>query len=228
VTFSGATEAPVSFAVSSSPAGDILDEGLGSALPVAEAGAQPIYTYNFTSMKATATPGTIYWHASFSNATLTPCIGLSARVLQTNTRTLNVLPAPPSAPQPEASPPVEPPDLQASVASSGGFHAGHPVVAFRVRCSTTCAGSTYLQALAVRPHTTPQRVSKLDFGPVSLAIPSASGGSELFTHRYRGRSLRVLDRLLRAGGVLEIRLTARVAAVSGAVAVAHSTARLRS
>jgi hypothetical protein len=235
VTFSGHSEAPTNFVVASSTPGNVLDEGLGSLLAGPEPGAQPIYTYSFTSTKATAAPGTIYWHASFSNATLTPCVGLSASVLQTTTRALNVLPAPPSAPPPEPSapprepsPPVAAPHLQARIASAGGFHTKHPIVALRVRCSMTCSGNAYVQAFVVRPDATTRRLSRLDFGPVSVAIPSAGGGSELLTHRYRGRGLRVLDRILRGGAVIEIKLTARVTAASGETAMAHSTTWLRS
>ncbi len=229
VTVMGGTEAPVSFALSSSPGldlGGLLDEGPGSASPQAEPGLQPIYTYSFSSTKATATPGTVYWRASFSNATLTPCVGLPASVLQTSIRRLIVLPAPAPAPQPETPSPIPPVQLGVSIESGGGPPHGHRVVTYRVRCTASCQGDTYFQAVAVGRHARHRRVAGLDFGPVPVSMPGATGGSELFVHRFRGRSLRVLDRLLHAGGALEIRVTAKVVSASGDDAVVHGSARL--
>jgi len=61
VTFSGNSGVPVMFAVASSPAllsSPDIDSGVGSLQPGTS-------SYAFTSTKATAIPGTIYWDASF-------------------------------------------------------------------------------------------------------------------------------------------------------------------
>jgi hypothetical protein len=89
VTFSGNSVAPVTFGVASSPAllsSPDIDSGLGSA--------QPEGLYTFISTKVTATPVTVYWDASFSNATLPACEGMTASTYTTAVRTLAVLPAP--------------------------------------------------------------------------------------------------------------------------------------
>lgn len=72
VTFSGESgaEAPLTFSVASSPAllaSPDIDSGPGSLQPGTS-------TYTFTSTKATATPRTIYWDASFTR-TLIDCEG---------------------------------------------------------------------------------------------------------------------------------------------------------
>jgi hypothetical protein len=92
VSFSGNSGAPVTFAVASSLASlysPDIDSGVGSVQP----GASPS-TYAFTSTKASATPRTVYWDASFSDAGLAECAGLSPTIYTTQARTLTVLPAP--------------------------------------------------------------------------------------------------------------------------------------
>jgi hypothetical protein len=103
VTFSGASRSPVTFAVASSPAllsSPDIDSGSGPAQPAGPSGGPP--TYAFTSIKATATPRTVYWAASFSSAGIPECAGLSATTYTTRARTLTVLPPPqPSSTQEE-------------------------------------------------------------------------------------------------------------------------------
>jgi hypothetical protein len=93
VTFSGNSAASVTFAVASSPAllsSPDLDSGQGSVQPGAS-------SYTLTSTKATATPGVlIYWDASFSNATLNGCKGLTPTTYTTSVRTLTVVSPPPT------------------------------------------------------------------------------------------------------------------------------------
>ena len=97
VSFSGSSGAPVTFAVASSPAllpiPDI-DSGAGSAQAGPESSMS--HGYTFSSSKATAAPGTIYWDASFSNAGLTGCEGLTPATYTTAVRTLTVLAPPPT------------------------------------------------------------------------------------------------------------------------------------
>lgn len=75
VTFTGNSEVPLRFAVASSPAllsSPDIDSGPGSARPFLS--REPLVdTYTFTSTRAAITPGTIYWDASFSNATIAEC-----------------------------------------------------------------------------------------------------------------------------------------------------------
>ncbi|HEY5286437.1 MAG TPA: hypothetical protein VIJ50_04970 [Solirubrobacteraceae bacterium] len=89
VMFSGSSGALVTFAVASSAAslstGPDVDEGSGSA--------QEKEIYAFTSTKATAAPGTVYWSASFSDATLSGCEGQTPTTYTTAVRTLTVLPS---------------------------------------------------------------------------------------------------------------------------------------
>lgn len=93
VTFSGNSGAPVTFAVASSPgllpSPDIDSGGLGSV----RLGTSPS-TYTLISAKASATPRTVYWDASFSNATLEGCAGLTPTTYTTHARALMVLPSP--------------------------------------------------------------------------------------------------------------------------------------
>jgi hypothetical protein len=89
VTFSGqsSAEAPLTFSVASSPAllaSPDIDSGPGSL----QSGA----TYTFTSTKATATPRTIYWDASFTR-TLVDCEGPPVS-FTTTVNTLTVQPSP--------------------------------------------------------------------------------------------------------------------------------------
>jgi hypothetical protein len=88
VTFSGSSEVPLTFAVASSSAllsNPDIDSGPGSV---------QASTYTFTSTKAAATPRIVYWEASFSDASLAACQGLSPTVYTTHERTLTVLPSP--------------------------------------------------------------------------------------------------------------------------------------
>jgi hypothetical protein len=84
VTFSGKTEQALTFSVASSEAllsSPDIDSGMGS---------QSGPFYKFTSTKATATPRTIYWTASF---TLTPDECERPYTFTTSVRTLVVLPS---------------------------------------------------------------------------------------------------------------------------------------
>jgi hypothetical protein len=96
VTFSGSSEAPVTFAIASSAAllsSPDIDSGFETTqAELFSSGPPPSYTYTFTSTKATATPATDYWDASFSDATLAECAGQSPTIYTTPVRTLTVLP----------------------------------------------------------------------------------------------------------------------------------------
>jgi hypothetical protein len=234
VTFSTRSQAPVTFAVASSAAAlssPDIDGGPGLAQPNPEAGSQPIYTYTFTSTKASATQGTVYWQASFSNATLTACVGLEPNIRRSAVRPLTVLPAPTRAPEIGAGPgrgaEAVPAPVKAGIVQFRGFHGAQPTVKYLIRCSASCSGDTYYEALVLHHHGKARRVAKLDFGPAAVSISAETGGSQVFAHRYSGASLRLLDSLIRAGGVVEIRISVKVTDTSANVVRAQSTARLR-
>lgn len=88
VTFSGNSGAPVMFAIASSSAllsSPDIDRGLGGLQPGTS-------SYTFASTKATVTPGIlIHWDASFSNATLTACEGMTPKTYTTAVRTFTVV-----------------------------------------------------------------------------------------------------------------------------------------
>jgi hypothetical protein len=90
VAFSGSSIVPVSFAVASSPtllSTPDIDSGPG----VQQAPSSDEATYTFTSGKAAATAGTVYWAASLSNAGLPDCSGLEPTTYMTKARSLTVL-----------------------------------------------------------------------------------------------------------------------------------------
>jgi len=99
VTFSGSSTPPVTFAVASSTAllsSPDIDSGSGTLQPGTS-------TYTFTSTKATATPGTVYWDASFSDATIAECAGESPTTFTTKARTFTVVSPSPPATETEAA-----------------------------------------------------------------------------------------------------------------------------
>jgi hypothetical protein len=231
VTFSGNASTPVTFAVASSPAllsNPDIDGGPGSAVPISS-GPSPTYTYMFTSTKATATPGTVYWDASFSSANLVECAGQPPNIYTTPARALTVLPAPVSPPPtpPTPPPPAEPPPLQVGIGVTGSFHLAHPAVTYRISCTASCSGETYYQALVVRRHRKAVLAPKLDLGREPVSVTTAAGGDEQFTYVYSGSLLRMLRTIARTGGVLELRIAVKVTGASGDVAQAQHTAQLR-
>lgn len=108
VTFSGLSSVPVTFSVASSPtllSAPDIDSGSG----VQQTSSTGESTYTFTSTKATATPGTVYWTASFSDAGLAGCIGQPATTNMTTVRTLTVVAVPTAPAAPQAPPAPTPP-----------------------------------------------------------------------------------------------------------------------
>jgi hypothetical protein len=92
VTFSGNSGAPVTFVVASSAA-LLFSPDLGSGPGTLQPGTS---SDTFTATTATATPGIlIYWDASFSDATLNGCEGLTPKTYTTHVCTFTVA-SPPS------------------------------------------------------------------------------------------------------------------------------------
>ena len=221
VAFSSISGQPVTFAVASSPtllSSPDIDGGLGAA--------QPESAYTFTSTKAGATPGIVYWDASFSDAGIAACAGLTPTTYTTQVRTLTVLPAPP-APTPAPAPPAAPQPVRVIISTPGVISLAHSAIAYAIHCTASCSGETSYEIFAVRRHAKPVRVPKLDFDPRTVSIAAASGGVESFAPHYSTRALHLLKSLLAAGGVVELRVTVDVKDTAGNLAQAHRTIRLR-
>ncbi len=229
ITFSGNSGSPLTIEVASSRAllatiPDI-DSGLASALPEPYSVGPPlINAYTFTSAKATATPGTIYWDASFSTASITACQGLPASTEITTVRALTVLPLP--APIAAPAPPATPSPARLSLSAPSAFHLAHPTIEYRISCTASCTGDTYYHAVIVRRHGKPVRVSKLDLSPKPISIKPAAGGSEQIHYTYSGSALRRLKSLIHNRDIVEVQISAKVTDAAGNVAQAQRTARL--
>jgi hypothetical protein len=224
VAFSAPSELPLTFAVASSPAllaNPNIDQGLGQL-------SQPEDLQIFTSLKAAATAGTVYWQVSFEAAEVPECAGVASGLISIPPRTLVIEPAP--APVPQAPPPAQPPtplaaDFSAAISpSSVDMH--HPTVAFRVHCTASCVGTVTYVAIATRSHRKIQAPT-LSFGLHRVSIPGSTGGMESFSHRYTGVALRELEGLLKDHDALTFRISASLTDASGDTAVAHATAVLR-
>jgi hypothetical protein len=246
VTFSGESSAPLTFSIASSP--ELLsspDVDTGPGTPGTEpvsSGQSPFYTYTFTSTKAAATPRTVYWQASFSDATFPECQKGSPSTFTTKPQTLTVVPAPTPAPtpapQPEPPPPAPAapvgapvaghPRLKVRVSATASFDRAHPTISYRVQCSASCKGRTTAEIFVLRRHAKPQRVAELGFGPSLLSMASANGGYQQFAHRYSDGALRTLERLFRTGGTVELQIHVNATGAAGEPAQAPSTTiRLR-
>ena len=222
LTFSAASESPLTFAVASSAAAlssPDIDSGIGLVQPESPSAGPP--TYTFTSTKATTTPRTIYWDVSFSDADIPACAGLTPQIHTTPADTLTVLPPPPAV---VTSTPVPAP-VRVSILIPVSFNVAHPTVTYRVHCTASCTGDTYYRVV-VRRHGKTIRDTTLDYDSADVFVTAASGGDEQFTRPYRGRQLHKLRALLHAGGVVEIEIYANVTGASGAPAQAHVAARL--
>lgn len=215
VTFSGSSASPLSFAIASSPAllsTPDIDSGPGTAGP-------PQQTYTFTSTKATATPRTIYWHASFSDPSIPECAS-EPSIIITEARTLTVLsvaPPPPSLSQ-EISPPSKTnttSTLQVSIGKptiNGIPHAAG--IAYEIHCDHACAGQTSYEVFLLRRHAKPKKMPKLGAAE-RVTIAAVSGGQVQAEHRYRGAALRAWKNAIHAGEVIEVRVVAKMTSGSG-------------
>lgn len=228
VTFSApsdflSSQLPLTFAVASSPAllaNPDIDQGPGQPSPSE-------HMQVFTSLKATATAGTVYWQVSFEAAEVPECGGVESGLVSIPPRTLVVEPAPVPATQTQAAPQPPTPvaaDFSAAV-SPPSVSTHHPTVAFQVRCTATCAGTVNCIAIAIRSHRKIQ-VPVLSLQPHHVSIPGSTGGMESFSHRYAGAALRELERFLKDHDALSFRVSASLTDASGNTAVAHSTAQL--
>ena len=199
LTFSGASSVPLTFAIATSPTllstNPDIASGAGEVQPAT--GSSP--TYDFTSTAATAKPGTIYWSVSFSDSTFPECAGSTPRTYTTPARALTIVPTPASAPAtPEAPSPAPlptPTPLQAGLKlAAGDFGVRHPLVAYRVRCSSRCTGHASCRAYALERHRRTPAAPALDLPSTTVTI-AASGGEQRVGRRYTGAALRALRQL---------------------------------
>jgi hypothetical protein len=149
VAFSGVASAPVTFAIASSP-GDLAspenDHGSSTVQPeLASPGAPTLFSYAFSSTTAAATPGTVYWDASFSNENLPECEGVTPEVYTTGVHTLTVLPV--AVETPAATPQVESetPSSSAATVSGATIAVENPHAAtVNLQCTDACRGELKL------------------------------------------------------------------------------------
>jgi len=231
VTFSAPAgvlnEGPLTFAVASSPsllASPNIDQGPGQPSQP----SQPEHMLTFTSLKAAATAGTVYWDVSFEADELPECAGVAWGLISTPPRTLVVEPAPAPAPQIRSltPPPTPPPAIFGASISPSSTNPHHATVAFGVHCTESCVGTVDYLAIAVRNHRSIQ-IQSLNFRPHRVSISGSGGGTESFSHRYAGVALRQLRRLIEAHDSLAFRISASITSRSGETMVAHATAQMR-
>jgi hypothetical protein len=216
VTFSGDAAHPVTFVLASSPdrvSTPDIDGGPGTPQPgMSSPGSS---TYAFTSTKAAAIPRTIYWAASFTSGSS----GCAGSTQTTKTRTLTIQPPPPPV-QPTADP------VRVSISVVHGSRTKDPTIAYSIHCSTSCSGDGYVLASVTRHRAGVARVFGLDFGPTRVSVSATGGGDAQITHRYRGRTLRLLRRMIAKNGAVQLQFNVKVTDAYGSVARAHSTAQI--
>jgi hypothetical protein len=192
VTFSGEFSQALTFNVASSPtllSTPDIDSGPGSAQP--QPSGSPLYT--FTSTKAAATPGTIYWDASFSDAGLKGCEGQAPITYTTQARTLMVLPAPspPTTAVTPATTPATPPAVTGSVSLAGSIitvqSSGEAALKLTCTGTGTCSGK-----LTLTDRSTPKKDKKAKtetIGTATFSIASAKTATTEVRLNALGRSL---------------------------------------
>ncbi len=241
ITLSAQSRSPVTFAVASSQSklsSPDIDDGLGSpqSEPVAP-GSTPVYTYTFTSPKATATPGLIQWDASISSAGIPECAGQPTSTYTTAPHFFWVVPREPASPSPApesrlapAKTPVPPPSpvrrpVKVAIVSPHTFSLNQPTFTFRIDCASTCSGETYYEI--VSDHGAGYRqTGMLDYGPARVSITDSSGGDQRFVHRYSQRSLHMLRGIIHEGRAVEIRIYVKVTSGSGVSTRTHAVVRV--
>jgi hypothetical protein len=188
----------------------LIDSGTGTPSPGTNA-----TKYTFVSTKATSIARTVYWDAAFT-AELKHCESPNM-TFRTNPRALQVIghgeeptPPPPVEPGTTTYSPPSPTGLKVGITASRLVHIGRPAIAYLVDCTATCGGQTSIRAWELRGRAKPVRVSALDFGPRAVSIVGSSGGNQRFTQHFRGRALKKLRGMLRAGHEMKLVVTATV------------------
>jgi hypothetical protein len=235
ITLSSVSSQPLSFAIASSAAllsTPNLDSGPGSPGPP-PANAAGSELYSFTSTKASASAGTVYWQASFSTAEMPHCAEY-VRTETTAVRTLTVLPAPAPAPTPPAQTPSVPtvtPDLTPPAPvriniGSKRFQLAHPTVTYTVKCDERCTGNVEYDVV-VHHRRKVDRVHWPTLASKAFSIQATAGGEQQLSYRFTGSALRLLKRLAQEGDAIAMDLRASARPVeSGAITHAQCTVSL--
>lgn len=225
LTFSGRSEAPLTFSVASSPQllgiTDIAG-GLGVLQPPGNSTEGPAYALTTT---APAQPGMLYWSASFSTAGLSSCAGVSPTTYTTQVRTLTVVPAVASSAPTRQTPQVQRtatliPEVEIKAPSH--LRLTRPHLLYRVRCTASCAGTTSILAFVAhrgRKQLKPEPALDLAPEPVSIAAPG--GGVLRLSRRYTGRALGLIRNILKAGGSVELQISVAVNSANHTSALAR-------
>lgn len=207
VTFSDHSDFPVRFAVASSPAllsNPDIDSGMGVMAGESSHGA-----YTFTSEKAAATPGAVYWDASVSNANFPECVGFPSFSYTTSPRKLIVSPPTvtflPPAPQTTGQAPVS-----VSIVRPSSFTIAHPTVKYDVHCTASCTGDTSYEFVSFRHYRRTERIVKVDLESRQVSLVATSGGDEQFVYQYTGHALQTLRHIIRGSDATELRITVEV------------------
>jgi hypothetical protein len=224
VTFSGFSSSPLSFAVASSPA-QLANPDLDSGPGTAQAGE----SYTFTSTKATAKAGTVYWTASFSTSGVRECAGQAPQTETTRVQTLTVTPltaapAPAPAPQETSADMSMPSPVSVRINTPSRFRLAHPTVVYRIQCTASCSGETSYRVVFRRHgHLVPVARLNLASSPFSIGT---SGGEWQFSHRYSGQALRLLRRLVHDRHAVILEISVSVTDPAGNASHAEGTVRL--
>jgi hypothetical protein len=218
VTLTVTSSVPVQFSFASTAAllsSPDIDGGAGSDQTPAAQGA---HTYSFTSTKATATAGRVYYQGSFSDAGIPQCAGQTPTILKTAVHTLTVAPpVPPSAPAAGSEVPAASTSTPGGPVFSVGLNAPLSVrlrrsgFSFLVSCSRACSGSSQVTVLLVRPHGPAKHLTRFQPTATRVEINGQDGGGERITERLNSRLVAQLRSLVHSTAKLELELVASVA-----------------
>jgi len=198
-----------------------IDQGYGQAQP-----GEQTNRYTFSSTKATAQPGTVYWDASF-RVKLYSCGGeertFATTVMQQKANTFTVVasavePAP--LPAPEPPPPSQGTKegpasswsarstARLALTSARRLSRRFGAIPFIVQCTASCAGVAQADGFLLKPHRKlPLRALRCVAQRFRFA--AAAGGSKRMICRLRARAVAVVRRLLRHRKRIELELSAR-------------------
>jgi hypothetical protein len=210
--------------------GTYSDEGVDPAVGAGESEGTKRYT--FTSTKAAANLGTVYWEASFT-ANLKKCNGGEARTFHTagtlgnKANALQVVREPPPPPPTPEPPPSgsspgpttswSPPGstLRVAITAARRIRMRGGAFSYLVSCTATCTGSTAVRAWKIHRHHKPVPARALGFRARRVSITHAAGGHVRFNDRFKGRTLRMLRAALRHGGEVKLEVTVAVKDAAG-------------
>jgi hypothetical protein len=172
IGFSGGSSVPVTFAVASSPillSTPDVDAGPG----VQQMSPSGGLAYTFTSSKAAATAGTVYWTASISNVGLPDCSGAEPTTYTTKVRTMTIMAPLPVTMGTTTPPPV--PSLVSVLATSLRVSAVD-AVAIELACGgeTLCAGRLRLRVKQVTKKRRGRKIHTITIAAGTFALTAGT------------------------------------------------------